>query len=87
MITLEGHYIGIDVGTQGTKTVLCRGKDGALVAESRASYPLVEKADGTREQNPADWVDAVQKTVREIIAASGVKDSSTDSCPWTMGGM
>jgi D-xylulose kinase len=66
-LSLEGYYIGIDVGTQGTKSIICNGENGKVVAEARASYPLIEKADGTREQNPSDWVEAVKSTIRELF--------------------
>ncbi len=63
----EGQFIGIDVGTQGTKTVVCDGNTGRVVAEARRSYPLVERADGTREQDPHLWVEAVKETITGIL--------------------
>lgn len=72
-IAITGYYLGIDVGTQGTKTVLCDGATGKVLGEARATYALVEKADGTREQNPKDWVEAVQHTVREVMKNTDVK--------------
>jgi xylulokinase len=74
-ISIEGFFLGIDVGTQGTKTVLCDGETGRVIGEARASYPLVEKADGTREQEPKDWVEAVNSTVREVLQTTGVDRS------------
>ena len=71
-ITIDGYFLGIDVGTQGTKTILCDGSSGEVKGEARASYPIVEKADGTREQNPKDWVDAVRNTVREVLQNTAV---------------
>lgn len=70
---VDGYYLGIDVGTQGTKTILCDGKGGQVLGEARSSYPLVEKADGTREQDPKDWVEAVNSTVREVLQSTGVE--------------
>ena len=72
-IVIDGYYLGIDVGTQGTKTILCDGRSGKVLGEARAGYPLVEKADGTREQDPKDWVDAVHNTVREVLQSTGVE--------------
>jgi len=68
----KGYFIGIDVGTQGTKTVLLDGETGTVVGEARETYPLVEKADGTREQDPAWWVEAVKKTIAAVLSADGV---------------
>jgi D-xylulose kinase len=70
---IDGYFLGCDVGTQGTKTVLFDGSQGRVLGEARAGYPLVEKADGTREQNPADWVDAVNDTIREVLQNTGVE--------------
>jgi len=69
----EGFFIGVDVGTQGTKSIIMNARDGSVVYSSRADYPLIEKPDGTREQKPQDWVDAVRKTIGEIVEKSGVK--------------
>ena len=46
---VDGLFIGIDVGTQGTKTVLVDGTSGEVVADALRQYPLIEKTDGTRE--------------------------------------
>ena len=59
--------LGIDVGTQGTKTILCDGQNGKVVASAREEYPLIEKADGTREQDPASWIKAVTNTIRSVL--------------------
>jgi len=77
--SVDGYFLGIDVGTQGTKTVLCDGETGEVLGEARAGYPLVEKADGTREQDPEDWVDAVNKTVVEVLKKTGVDRSAVRS--------
>lgn len=71
-INVEGQYIGVDVGTQGTKTVVCDGVEGKVIAEERATYPLIERADGTREQNPHHWVEAVKKTISDVLKRPGV---------------
>ncbi len=75
-ISLEGYFIGIDVGTQGTKTVLCSGTDGSVLGEAKDTYMLIERADGTREQDPASWVAAVKKTVNEVLKETGVDRQS-----------
>jgi len=71
-ISIKGYFIGIDVGTQGTKTVLCSGADGTLLGEAKETYPLIERADGTREQDPVSWVAAVRKTVGKLLQKTGV---------------
>jgi len=71
----EGYFLGIDVGTQGTKTIILDGSNGEVIASERAEYPLIEKADGTREQNSEDWVKAVKETVRSVLNISGINAS------------
>jgi xylulokinase len=73
--TAEGYFLGIDVGTQGTKSIVVDGRTGDVVGNAREEYPLVEKADGTREQDPADWVQAVKNTVKAILSQTNVRRS------------
>lgn len=69
---LDGYFLGVDVGTQGTKTVICDGKTGEVMGSEREQYPLIEKADGTREQDPAFWVKAVRNTIRSVLRETGI---------------
>ncbi|TWU05105.1 xylulokinase [Stieleria varia] len=66
------HYIGIDVGTSGTKTLLIEA-GGRVVAEADANYPLHQPQPGWTEQDPEDWWRATVKTVRAVMKASGLK--------------
>jgi D-xylulose kinase len=61
------YTIGIDSGTQSTKAVLMNARTGRIVADASATYPLYEKDDGTREQDPADWIAAVEQTICAVI--------------------
>src|SRR2546423_14775588 len=58
-------FLGIDCGTQGTKAVLRDPVTGAIVAIGRAPHRLVSRDDGTSEQDPAWWLEAVEIAVRE----------------------
>ena len=60
-------YIGIDSGTQGTKGVLLDLATGDILAEAYAPHGLIENNDGTREQNPAWWISAFDKTLKTIL--------------------
>jgi Sugar (pentulose and hexulose) kinases len=73
---LEGYFLGVDVGTQGTKTILCDAGNGNVIASARDDYPLIEKADGTREQDPGLWVRAVVNTIRAVLKSSDLQKSS-----------
>jgi D-xylulose kinase len=64
--------IGIDSGTQSTKTVLMDVRSGRVVADASARYALHEKPDGSREQDPADWIAAVEDTVCAVVKRARV---------------
>src|SRR5438067_615610 len=60
-------FLGIDCGTQSTKVVLRDPATGEIVALGRAPHELVERDDGTREQDPAWWIDALRAAARDAI--------------------
>ena len=62
-------FLGVDCGTQSTKVVLRDAGTGAVVAVGRAPHELIERDDGTREQDPAWWVDALRAAVRDALRA------------------
>ena len=60
-------FLGIDCGTQSTKVVLRDPASGEVIAVGRAPHELVERDDGTREQDPAWWIDALRAAVRDAL--------------------
>ena len=60
-------FLGVDCGTQSTKVVLRDPASGAVVAVGRAPHELIERGDGTREQDPAWWIDALRLAVRDAV--------------------
>src|SRR4029077_5786515 len=60
-------FLGVDCGTQATKAVLRDPTTGAIVAIGRAPHRLVARDDGTSEQDPAWWIDALQIAVRDAL--------------------
>ena len=60
-------FLGVDCGTQSTKVVLRDPATGAVVAVGRAPHELIERDDGTREQDPAWWIDALRTAVRDAV--------------------
>ncbi len=60
-------FLGVDCGTQSTKVVLRDGATGAVVAVGRAPHELIERDDGTREQDPAWWTRALRAAVRDAM--------------------
>lgn len=59
------YYIGIDVGTSGTKSVLFnqRGEDSA---SANYDYNIISPKPGYAEENPLDWWNGVKFTLGEL---------------------
>lgn len=65
-------FLGIDVGTSGTKTLAMR-EDGKLLASATAEYPLSSPKPGWSEQNPEDWWKATVDSVKKVMKAGKLK--------------
>ncbi|QDT15167.1 xylulokinase [Alienimonas californiensis] len=59
-------FLGIDIGTSGTKTLAVRG-DGTLLGSAAVEYPLLTPRPGWSEQDPRHWADAAVATVRQLV--------------------
>src|SRR5690348_3193467 len=67
-------FIGIDSGTQSTKTIVVNGDNGKVLGAASQAYDLIAKLPpGHKEQHPKSWIDAVQKTVRGSLKAAKAK--------------
>jgi xylulokinase len=66
------YYIGIDIGTSGTKSLLIDAK-GTILAESAAEYVVHMPKPLWTEQDPEDWWTAVKKTVKAVVKLAKVK--------------
>ena len=67
-----GVFLGIDVGTSGTKTLAMR-EDGHILASATVEYPLSSPKPGWSEQDPEDWWQATIKSVRQVLKKGKVK--------------
>ena len=64
--------LGIDSGTQSTKTIALDSDTGNVLAQSQQTYGLIEGLpDGHLEQHPQTWIEAVDSTVCECIRILG----------------
>jgi xylulokinase len=66
------HLLGIDIGTSGTKTLIC-DEDGRVLATAMAEHPIFSPKPGWSEQNPEDWWQATIKATRAVVKKAGVK--------------
>ncbi len=66
-------YIGIDIGTSGTKTVLFDAQ-GNTMTSSTVEYQMAQPKNGWAEQDPLDWWNAVCITTKDVISKSGIKN-------------
>jgi xylulokinase len=66
--------IGIDSGTQSTKTILLDTETGAILASAQRSHTFIEDLPpGHIEQDPHVWTNAVDDTIRECLAQVGAR--------------
>ena len=68
-------FLGIDIGTSGTKTIAMR-EDGVILASATAEYPLMSPRPGWSEQNPDDTVYG-----RPVVACNRATGSAP-GFPW-----
>ncbi len=68
---MKKTLLGIDIGTSGTKTILCDA-EGKVIASKTVEYPLETPNPGWTQQNPADWWNATVETIRAVIEKAQV---------------
>lgn len=60
-------FLGLDVGTQGTKGVLLDASKGQIVGRASSAYGLIEGLpEGAAEQHPDTWLTAIAEVVRAL---------------------
>jgi xylulokinase len=65
-------YLGIDIGTSGTKT-LAINERGKILGHAMATYPCYHPKPMWSEQDPDDWWNATIKTVRAVVKKARLK--------------
>ena len=58
-------YLGIDLGTSGLRALLL-AEDGRVIGFAEQTYMSEHKHSGWSEQNPADWITALEKAVDKL---------------------
>ena len=67
-----GIFLGIDIGTSGTKTLVINA-EGKILAEASSFYDVYHPQPLWSEQEPDDWWQATVRTVRAAVRKAKVK--------------
>jgi xylulokinase len=63
------HFLGIEIGHAGTRAVALDLESAGIRAEAWVNHDWIEGLPaGYHEQNPAQWIDAVDRAVRQCLA-------------------
>lgn len=69
----EEYFIGVDNGTQSTKTIIVDGETGKVLGKATKEHVFIEGLPpGHKEQDPSVWVNALIDTIKQAIKNSGV---------------
>jgi len=69
------NFLGIDVGTSGTKALVMNAK-GKVLATATAEHPIYSPRPGWSEQKPDEWWDSVGRATRAVVKKSKVNPAS-----------
>jgi xylulokinase len=72
--------LGVDSGTQSTKSIVLDCESGEIIASARERYGFIEGLPtGHLEQDPETWTDAVNKTVFACIEQLGDRKNEIEA--------
>ena len=71
-MTQPALFLGLDCGTQGTKALILDSRSGTVLGRGAAPHSLISGANGCREQDPAQWLQACTSATRQALQAAGV---------------
>ena len=64
-------YLGIDVGTGGTRALVIDGQGNVVASASAEHQHFASPKPGWAEQDPRDWWQACGAAVRKAVETSG----------------
>ena len=65
---MPSYFIGIDSGTQSTKTIVVDGRTGRVIGSAARQYGLIPRLPaGHKEQHPKTWIDACDFTIKAAL--------------------
>ncbi|MCI1031814.1 FGGY-family carbohydrate kinase [Raoultella terrigena] len=68
---MTNYFVGSDVGTTGTKSVII-DEGGNILGLSYIEYPLITPRPGWAEHNPEDYWNAVADTIKQALAQAKI---------------
>src|SRR5438067_13755837 len=72
-------FLGIDVGTGGTRAVLVNRAGHVITSCSSEHAPIHSEHIGWAEQDPADWWRAAREAIRGALAQANIPASQIES--------
>ncbi|EJN33716.1 xylulokinase [Pseudomonas sp. GM80] len=71
-MTTRQLFLGIDCGTQGTKAIILNAGSGQVLGQGAAAHTMISGANGRREQDTRQWLDAFTLSTRRALLAANV---------------
>lgn len=71
-MTTRQLFLGIDCGTQGTKAIVLDASSGQVLGQGAAAHTMISGANGRREQDTRQWLDAFALASRRALLAANV---------------
>src|SRR5687767_1210538 len=65
-------FLGIDIGTSGTKSLICR-ETGEVLATATAEHPSYFPKPGWSEQEPEDWWLSTVRSVKDVVGKAKIE--------------
>ncbi len=75
-MTTQQLFLGIDCGTQGTKAIILDAASGQVLGQGAAAHTMISGANGRREQDTQQWLDAFSLATRSALLAANVDGQS-----------
>ncbi|KAE9640898.1 xylulokinase [Pseudomonas sp. PB106] len=75
-MTTRQLFLGIDCGTQGTKAIILDAANGKVLGQGAAAHTMISGANGRREQDTQQWLEAFTLATRDALIAANVDGQS-----------
>jgi xylulokinase len=70
------YFLGIDVGTGGTRAVLVDRSGNVVASHATEHVPFQSDHQGWAEQDPEDWWRAAQESIRAVLATASCEPTA-----------